>query len=133
MELKFKAYVIDADYKNRDNDGNPSYVKKVLDVLSIDFEKDEITTPYKVDKTAVHKLSESNLMIFTGGTDKNGTAIYSGHVLKSINGYRYLVEYNVKDAYFKTVNGSFTLSASGWVTSEIMGDVYETPEILKNI
>ena len=67
------------------------------------------------------------LMQYTGLKDKNGTEIYEGDIVDVVNGIT-VVTYD--DGCFRAkLNGS-NYRLSGWKSVEVIGNIYENPELL---
>lgn len=83
-----------------------------------------------------NSLSESPdfvLCQFTGLKDKNGKEIYEGDI---ISGEFYDTEYHHAETIKHEVvfnNGAYNIASGNWhkPTLEIIGNIFETPELLK--
>lgn len=74
------------------------------------------------------------LMQYTGSEDKTGKEIYEGDILTSDHadytpGYRWVVEW--RDAGFYPFNDVDEQSHGDFDTMEIIGNIYQNPELLK--
>ncbi|MED0649773.1 YopX family protein [Aeribacillus pallidus] len=132
MEIKFRAFV--------------KHLGQLADVLSIDFLDSEVEI-YLVDRDEIRKYrfgeDEIVLLPFTGLKDKNGREIYEGDILelgiqKGI--LKSVVEYHSPTFCHRWIN----LEEAGirgkkieplfWNTNiifEVIGNVYENPELLE--
>lgn len=75
------------------------------------------------------KRSDNN----TGLTNKNGTKIFEGDILAiGENGKRYqTVSVSFKDGAFRVSHYAINLLESRNIESEIIGNIHDTPELLK--
>ena len=103
-EIKFRAW-----------DGER--MKDVTSIGWIDGEVDYISTP-KISAPA----DDFVLMQYTGLKDKNGKEIYEGDVLKGR--YNGAVEWSTSSVCY----GGWT---DFWKESEIIGNIYENPDLIK--
>ena len=66
-------------------------------------------------------------MQFTGLTDKNGKEIYEGDIVRYRDGI-YKVDWFENGFYlFRDVRAKFDI---WWVDTEVVGNIYENPELL---
>ncbi len=113
-EIKFRAWE-----KN---------LKEMIPVHDVDFERKIINT-----SSAWRFLNEVALMQYTGLKDKNGKEIYEGDVIKSIRGYKAVVEW-VDDGRFLgfTIERERKIMYVGQEPAvEVIGNIYESPELLE--
>lgn len=114
-------------------------------ITDIDFDAKKITLCCQADNGGdfceIYDFSEIELMQFTGLLDKNGKEIYEGDIISSL--YRrdgckgvYVVRWDEKSARFygerhgihQQIN--VTVSPLDWGGCEVIGNIYETPELL---
>lgn len=114
--LKFKAFIKDEN--------------KVVDVKELSFKYDEVV--YESGRyTEVRRFSDVELMQSTGLKDKNGNEIYEGDIIKGpydtgIIGYVMVIG----EVKYDLLEG-FQLKQFDLNRTEILGNVYENPELLK--
>ena len=83
-------------------------------------------------------VGEVELMQYTGLKDKNGTEIYEGDILKvkmySGEYENYKVEWDKKYAEFEAYNKdkSNFIIARVWSEYEIIGNIFENPELMED-
>jgi len=71
-----------------------------------------------------------DLMQYTGLKDKNGKDIYEGDVVQGIHG-KYPVAWNDERAAFEArIIGFASIPSNQWKEVEIIGNIYENPELL---
>ena len=112
---------------------------KIYDVSAIDFTRSrgEIVSLDKME-TLMCKLDLNNLIQCTGLKDKNGKLIYEGDIVKGTCGVYWglmVVEYleNRASFIYRRLDGKYyPLSMLGECNfEELLGNVYENPELLK--
>lgn len=77
--------------------------------------------------------AEYPIMQFTGLTDKNGKEIYEGDVVKNRSGVNYLIEWENDGMRFCIKPGIWGITKKAVMREgyEIIGNIYENPELLK--
>jgi len=138
-EIKFRAWL---KHKSR-MEYNNSHLGIALDGKLYDArlkDKDELNTPF-YNPMYGEELNRENhiLMQYTGLTDKNGKEIYEGDIVKVIY-YEYggkykKVEFNLENAGFdpfcKPSYGGYEWESEESDNCEVIGNVYENPELEK--
>lgn len=123
-DIKFRAW---------DNVNN-----QMLDVQELNFE-DCFYGGYTTVKTTMYSdyfdIREMPIMQYTGLHDKNGKEIYEGDILKSMQWNDiYLVKY-IRTAFYLCRKGNKGFNKiTTWNNaekSEVVGNIYENPELLK--
>ncbi len=122
---------------------------KIWDVSEIDF--DNQTLELKVDAfEAIHikDFKYENLVQCTGLKDKNGKLIFEGDIVKvtasrDTSGYGEVVYHQAGCTYvicgfkenpcvlYPRRKGEFFLHLEQWLCTEIIGNIYENPELLE--
>ena len=121
-----------------------NYNNKIYDISAIDFahSRGEIVSLNKME-TLMCKLDLDNLIQCTGLKDKNGKLIFEGDVVKTIthNPYEKLIgviryhtcyfslDYKEVGKY-EECGISLTKNTSDFVTLEMLGNIYENPELI---
>ena len=134
-EIKFRAYIYDLT----NEDSHPLEIDvragKLWDVASINF-KDRTVEIMDDDGNVWEYELNSNeiaLLQYTGFKDKNGKKIYEGYIIKKSSGAIGEVVYLKATAGYKLYNNGqvFDLFEADARYLEIIGNVYENPEILQ--
>ena len=85
---------------------------------------------YNTENTVYH----SQLMQFTGLTDKNGREIYEGDIVKYIMGMKFTITFH-KNAFGWFEGDDFIpfadMAQCQLPELEVIGNIYENPELLK--
>ena len=97
---------------------------KMLEVVKLDLEGS--IRAYVEEFTFVR--NPKNLMQFTGLLDKNGKECFEGDIVKNHNGYLKTIEW--EDGGF-VIKGKTKTDFDCGDTIEVIGNIYETPELLK--
>jgi len=122
-EIKFRAWVKEK--------------KAIFEVILIDYVTKKVT--YIVERTGHllnirhDKFNDVELMQYTGLKDKNGKEIYEGDIV-TLHNSKYKVIFNSKEARFVLRDDEFEMNIpftnNNNERMEIIGNVYENPELL---
>lgn len=127
-EIKFRMWSIENE--------------EMYEVTALDFIIEHVsywfcnkaTVPYVISKESL-PFDQCKLMQFTGLSDKNGKSIYAGDILQLYSG-KYLVKWECNHylhplPYEEILNIGIPTSYVEVENGEIIGNVYENPELLK--
>ena len=110
---------------------------EVDDIMSIDFGNSEICVKTLFfEQTNRYKFDDIVLMQSTGLRDKNGKEIFEGDILE-VNDWLEVVSFSEEKAMFVSKGIGFPetslydLLDSDIFTVEIIGNIYENPELLE--
>ena len=128
---------------------------EILDVMDIDFSGNKVgvcNVPKRLFKDGrlhtIHSIerdwSEVELMQYTGLKDKNGVEIYEGDILKDEQterlwkiSFRNHAHGLYFESYYPTFDNAFTrdFNSNKWAGNywEVIGNIYENPELLEEI
>ncbi len=100
--------------------------KKMIDVHGIQFVLEKVLwQEYEPEKTNWYSdIENMELMQFTGLKDKNGKEIYEEDIVKWIGG-------SIEPIVWENFCAGFNLDESGARGVEVIGNIYENPELLK--
>lgn len=104
-------------------------------VESINFRFGKVVVMWKADdgfRTCTYDLLEGKLIQYTGLKDKNGNGIYEGDIMKTDSGANQYVTYRNDMAMFvcRFKIGASTNISSTW---EVIGNIYENPELIQQL
>ena len=98
----------------------------------VDFEEDYFTTEFW------YKVAPETVGQFTGMTDKNGTKIFEGDIVRHIDTMCHVVEVVNSEVYFDTEMLEFGFRYSNELFHcqfnnefEVIGNIYDNKELLK--
>ncbi|KZE66776.1 hypothetical protein AWM68_20260 [Fictibacillus phosphorivorans] len=118
-EIKFRAYV--------------KSFEKIMNVSEIDFQNESVIANDGF-LGGLFEFDDVELMQFTGLKDKNGKEVYEGDVIIGEPGFPCKVEWDIDNACFYAPANNIPLvavSASNFKRREVIGNIYENPELLK--
>lgn len=126
--IKFRAYTFGEGLK-----------KSMYRVKKIDFSDGEILCEHEY----IFKFSEVELMQFTGLKDCRGCEIYNGDIVRLVGDLKKIYEnfdyYNTisevifdnNEICFSTPRIALPLNKTNCIYFEVVGNIYQTPEILE--
>lgn len=105
--------------------------------LSIEPKGLVIKEPYKNESSNVWHIDADTVGQYTGLTDKNGTKIFEGDIVKYGDTVHNVVfEQRNGTAYFGLVYSTLETLSFGYYQDlkqiEVIGNIYDNPELLKN-
>lgn len=115
-----------------------AYKNKILgEVGSIDFIDETVEIPVYDSETGEYLagyevgLNQVILMQFTGRFDKNSKEIFEGHVVKIFDDKLSKIYYSDGAFCVDILNGGTPLHAFSSEQLEIIGNIYENPELVE--
>ena len=149
-EIKFRAW--DKDYKRMFWNVQDAY--DCLNVHHVEFPDDDDRHSSYVDSLSVACFGdmlgdeEYEIMQYTGLKDRNGKEIYEGDVVEADEGgityekWKGLIDYDrgcfvarwdIWQPEAKGFNDRMCLSCAALKNSEVIGNIYENPELVKEL
>jgi len=129
-EIKYRAW----DKKARE-----MYQVNELGVGSASYEQYAVNV-YQQPETGFSKFYPGVVLVmqYTGYKDRNETEIYEGDILKYENPKYpnhkpYVIKWSDDDCGFECVNSENFMLPSVWGEMEIIGNIYDNPELLKGV
>ena len=113
------------------------YEIKMLSLPPLDEPRDSQIGFLKDDVSRIFELMQS-----TGLKDQNDNEIYEGDILKfdadeeykcEAHDIPYIIKWCDEDACFECENSMNFMSAKLWAHMEVIGNIYETPELIEVI
>ena len=135
-EIKFRAYGEIQCYYLTSSGWKPK--KQMCQVSSLNIKTHKCRVLYKgengTNEYDTFELSKVNLMQYTGLKDKNGKEIYEGDIIKYTQHYfnTPMIKYKTKIVEWKYDKWGVYETNAGESDIEVIGNIYENPELLKN-
>lgn len=109
--------------------------KKMVEVKSIHLSTKKVMYGYSINSQSYGnrsiKFDEVELMQYTGVKDKNGKEVYEGDIVQLFGGNKYIIRWNNQIACFDIVNDFGYLVFCLNNDFEVIGNIYENPELLE--
>lgn len=127
-DIKFKIY---------DKELKESHIEELQDLSEDDYWYDGKTDMWSVLYDSHNEQVRFVALQYTGLKDKNGTEIYEGDILQILGGcysqgfYEWNEKVYIKDYIFDSYNLMMTINQIGNESVEVVGNIYDNPELLK--
>ena len=138
-EIKFRAFLrSDQRLPNGIALGYEKYPKGIYEVMELNFANETATLWSEKEQTCFEaSFRKIELMQYTGVNDKNGKEIYTGFLVKwGLRTYKICFDCGFYMHDLSRINPEYSITKEFKEAPdefEVIGNIYENPEILKDI